>query len=194
MKFAMRFLTVTALVLGTAGTATAANLLVNPDFDSDLANWNPTNASQGTATFDGSDGSPSAGSVLFTGVACCTVQVLQCVAVSAGQSYDFGAVLKQGPVAPGQAGDGMGIDVTWYDAANCSGSDLATDTLAPSVTTSWVRYAKGNVVAPPGAQSASYRIRQYNFAGLTNLTSHADHAFFGASGTVPVELQSFNVD
>lgn len=182
------------LILG-AGRVQAQNLLTNPNFDADLSGWATTNASQGVTSWDGGDGSPSAGSVLLSGVACCSIVVSQCVPVVAGQSYDLGASLIQGPTAPAQTGDGAGVDVRMYSDGACSVPPaLVTVQVQPALTGTWTRYAKGAVVAPPGAQSALFRIFQYNFAGLPNLTSHADSAFFGPAGTVPVELQSFRVD
>ncbi|GAA0713947.1 hypothetical protein [Dokdonella soli] len=182
-----------AMSTGAAGVG-AANLLVNPDFNTDLGGWGTTNASQGTTTFDGTAGSPAAGSVLLSGVACCTVQVSQCVPVTAGQSYDFGANLIEGPTAPGQSGDGTGVDLHWYTDAACATAYISQNVLQPAISSTWARYGQGSVVAPAGAQSVWFRIYQYNFKGLANLTSHADHAFFGPSGTVPVELQSFSID
>lgn len=176
-----------------AATAGAANLLTNPNFDTDLSGWTATNASQGAATFDNSTGSPSPGSALLTGIACCTVQVSQCVAVVAGQSYDFGASLKEGPTAPGQSGDGTGVDLIWFSNGTCTGGALGVVPFQPAITTSWASYSS-TAVAPVSSLAVQYRIRQYNNAALSNLTSNADNAFFGPSAPTPVVLQSFGVN
>lgn len=183
------------LALALAGNVHAANLLVNPNFDTDANSWQLSESSQGSSFFDAATGDPAPGSVEFNGVACCTVQVSQCVAVTAGQAYDYGAELIQGPIAPApQSGDGIGLDLHWYNDNACATQSTLIDTLTPDVSGTWTRYGHGNVVMPVGAQSVMFRIRQYNFAALPSLTSHADSAFFGPSGTVPVQLQSFNVD
>jgi len=161
--------------------AFATNLLDNPDFDPalELSGWSVISAAQGAATYDGSDGSPASGSVLLTGVACCTVDVAQCLKVTGGQRYDFGASLKQGPTAPGKAGDGTVVELFWFpDTANkCTATLIGAASIVQNLTTSWQSYS-ASAVAPPLAAYVLYRIAQYNFAELTDLTSHGDSAYF----------------
>jgi hypothetical protein len=163
--------------------AFAINLLDNPDFDPamELSGWSATNASQGAATYDDSDGSPAPGSVLLTGVACCTVLAAQCLKIDAGVRYDFGASLKEGPTAPGLPTDGTSVELYWYqDTVNaCNTIGIGTASIVPSLTTSWQSYS-GSAVAPPTAAYVLYRIAQYNFAGLPDLTSYGDSAYFYA--------------
>ncbi len=179
-----------ALTLGP-GLAQAQNLLTNPNFDADLGSW--TTASG--ATWDGTDGSPAAGSMLLSSTAAGRLQVYQCQLVTAGQSYDFGASVRPGGTAPGTVGDGLYVFVLWFSDAACSVFPAQSSVfLQPASSGTWTRYAAGAQTAPAGTHSAMLLIRLDNFAGLPNLGYRVDSAFLGPSGTVPVELQNFRVD
>jgi hypothetical protein len=162
--------------LSMAGSARANNLLVNPNFDVDSSGW-----AHGVAgvTHIADAGWPAPGALRFENSTCCTRAASQCVAVSGGASHEFGAALRQGPVAPGQAGDGIGLDVFWYDNADCSHPALpGGEELAPIVDNAWEVHMHVDAIAPETARSALVRIRQYNFAGLADFVSYADSAFF----------------
>lgn len=164
------------LPLAIAPPAPAANLLLNPNFDADASGW-----AYGVigVTHISDEGWPAPGALRFDNSACCTRAASQCVAVIGGVVYEFGAALRQGPLAPGQAGDGIGLDVSWYDNADCSHPALpGGEELAPTVGAGWSIHAKFEAVAPETARSAWVRIRQYNFAGLVGFVSYADSAFF----------------
>jgi len=164
------------LCLSMASSALAGNLLVNPDFDTDIEGW-----STGLfgVTHIADDGWPAPGALRLENDVCCTRAASQCVAVHGGESYEFGVALRQGPLAPGQAGDGIGMEVFWFDNDDCSNLALpGGESLAPDVGSSWDFYLREDVIAPESARRAFVRIRQYNFAGLAGFVSFADSAFF----------------
>lgn len=164
------------LCVGMASSVWAGNLLVNPNFDVSSAGWAHGLAGVVHIT---DDGWPTPGALRFENDVCCTRAASQCVAVRGSDSYEFGAALRQGPLAPGQAGDGIGLDVFWYDNTDCSHPALpGGEQLAPEVGTAWGFYMQLDVNAPETARSALVRIRQYNFAGLAGFVSYADSAFF----------------
>jgi hypothetical protein len=153
----------------------AQNLLQNPGFDHDLSGWDHMLY----VSHVSDDGWPAPGAMRLSSSFCCTQEASQCIPVVGGARYEFGAAFKLGPVAPGQAGDGIGIDIFWHTSADCSGPTLpGAMTLAPDVSTSWDFHLVPDLPAPATAGTALLRVRQYNFAALTGMVSFADSVIF----------------
>jgi hypothetical protein len=91
------FLVSAFLLAGWTASASAQNLLVNPNFDSSLAGWQTTSVPGSTASWDGTrdaDGSPTSGSAkgvwsapTVTGL---VPVVSQCIEVTPGMTYIHG--------------------------------------------------------------------------------------------------------
>ncbi len=76
-----------AWLLFCAVPASATNLLNNPDFDTDLAGW-ITSCGEVPGTWDGSAGSPAAGSLYMQAIVTSSC-IAQCVNIAGGQSVDL---------------------------------------------------------------------------------------------------------
>jgi hypothetical protein len=95
-RFAL-FVALAFLLAGWAASASAQNLLVNPNFDTSLAGWQTTSVPGATSAWDGTrdaDGSPTSGSAkgiwsspTFSGL---VPVVSQCVEVTPGMTYTHG--------------------------------------------------------------------------------------------------------
>jgi hypothetical protein len=135
-------------------------------------------------------GSVSARSPLFN-----TEGLEQCVAVPAAETaYDYGAWLRL-TTASGFEPGLPHVQVVWYASLDCSGTPIGNAPLATSASNEWARVAVPSAVAPATTRSAVFEI----LAGPSGDSGTAvgmeiDSAFFGASGSVPVELQSFAVE
>jgi hypothetical protein len=150
-----------SLVLLLAGSAAPAqNLLVNPDFDSDISGWtadvawiNPTHDLE-----DMDEPSPS-GSVLVensrsTGGG---NGLFQCVEVSGGTVYDFSiwTRIPTGQAIPGEAE----LRLFWFANTTCDFSDFITDDFIPPISTpsaAWTEILALDLSAPIGAQSVRF--------------------------------------
>jgi hypothetical protein len=207
----MKVLAVTSLLLTTLalGRAGASNLLTNPDFnESDqLAGW--TWAADNGQSFVCGPGS-ECGNMHFSNSECCggsasgsvasnsafffLEELDQCVTgIEANTSYDFGVWIRL-TSASGLEPGLPGVGLTWYSSSDCTGPGAggASQFVAPAV---WTRVAMPGNIAPANSRSAKFSL----YAGPTgdagtSVGMEFDGAFFGPSGTVPVELQSFVVD
>lgn len=138
------------LVLGSAGSASAQNLVVNPHFDTDASSWtlNPPGAFDPTTD---AGGSPSSGSVLaaYPGALLGSVPVFQCVqGIVAGNSYTFGgSVLIAQQSGPASA---VAIEVQWVSNSACSAFNGLS--VAPTISTlnAWTTTSL-TVTAPAGS-------------------------------------------
>jgi hypothetical protein len=137
----------------TALPSTAANILNNGSFGSDLGGWTASGPVQWSP-----DGATTPGSVRIGGnpgiVGALTLS--QCVAVAAGGDYDLGAAALL-PYSSESEG-GVSVRVTWHDGAACSGEPLGiTPALdfPPVAPQDWTRRSLGRLRAPGGAVSAS---------------------------------------
>lgn len=159
----MRLTTSRAIVLATtlvsvSGIARAQNLVVNGDFDTNLAGWYyPASFVEDSWSAFDAGGSPSSGSVRqenanTDGIK--TSGIGQCVPVVAGESYRVGVSIY---VPSGQAATGLaGILFQWMASADCSGAaiggGLGTDGEWVGFD-AWQDWMSDFVEAPPGAQA-----------------------------------------
>ncbi|MEO7062559.1 MAG: hypothetical protein ABI082_02145 [Dokdonella sp.] len=193
-----------------ANGSEAANLLVNPDLDqaNGLSGWtwdsngeNPIVCSSaadcGNMHYSASDccNKLDSGAVASKSSFFYTEELTQCIPdITANTSYDLGAWMRLTTPSGFEAGlPYMGTG--WYASTDCSGDEIGRTSLSSIDSETWTRIAVSNSVAPAGTHSARFLL----IAGPTGLSGTAvdmefDSAFFGPSGTVPIELQSFSVD
>ena len=176
------------LVLATAGTAAAQNLLVNPNFNSDVSGWSFT--TPGTFTWDSSldaDSNPSSGSGRLDNTspaAFGTSFAAQCVAVTGGSSYDFSAQIR---IPSGQTDTGYAAVVAnFYNAASCGGSNVggtSTPQVLSTTTNTWVLSQVLAFAAPGTAVSAQVSLWVNKTEDTGSLVVNFDNAFFGLAGS-----------
>jgi hypothetical protein len=145
-----------ALPLIVAAPLAAGNLLQNRSLDSSLSGWSTPFDS--TAVWD-STGRAAPGSALATsryvpGNAVPDASIFQCVAVSAGHSYAYGAsfFVPSGIAAEQQVVTGS--NVLWYSDSSCDTGYIADAAYAVRVIRdNWIDVQR-NATAPPGSNSA----------------------------------------
>jgi hypothetical protein len=189
----------------------AANLLVNSDFDqtASMAGWTWIQVVDGGESVACGTGA-TCGAMHFSTAECCGVgasgsvasnssffdaeALAQCVTgIVENTAYDFGAWIRLTTV-PGMQPGLPGVLVRWYSSNDCSGSALAFNGTSVGPV-SWSRTAFPMNIAPSGSHSAQFLLRAAPTGDSgTSVGMEFDSAFFGPSGTVPVELQSFAID
>lgn len=167
--------------------AHAANLVPNPDFDTDTSSWAANPDSLGVSfTLDATDGSPAAPSALLTPGGGINDVDSACFAATPGQ-YDLFVNLK-----PGNNGPGASSFVVAYSDTACTayitGLANTSQTDVP-LADGWFQQSTQNFALPVGTQSV------YVVLGTVgSVPIHFDHVRFGPAGTTPVTLQSFDLD
>lgn len=183
-----RFVSVCAglALLVSAGSASAQNLLTNPDFTTDLSGWNTFGA-----VFDGSAGSPTPGSAQFSGSIASTnstifVSLVQCATgIVPGNTYDLSGQLR---LTSAPAGGTANVAVAWYSDAGCT-TPLSTDG-ANGVSGSTFQASSGSFVAPAGAAGANFTVWIATSTTIGSFTGNLDAAFLGPQGPPPVPVMS----
>lgn len=182
----MRALSLVALVLAVvfpASFALGQNLVLNPDFDTDVAEWTPSyQATLGWDPLD-ADGDLSSGSALVT----CTADspndsngAYQCIAGLSGDVfYHFAADILT-PSGQSETGHAH-LLVQWYSEPDCTGQLGVFSTYGfPSTTADVWLTDHGVDLAPSGTQTARLRLSVWkNEAGGT-LDAHFDNVVFEA--------------
>lgn len=216
-KRAGRYVIVLLVFSGVLGAVEsgAQNLLLNAGFDSSLAIWSTVGAvGNGNQIHDPAEdvgGDPTSGAVELsvTNVAPVGAQIGigQCVAVTAGQTYNYGTRIK---FPTGQASGEVRtfIEVEFFSTPGCGSSQnlgegegtLLGTVNYPLSDTAWYGIpgtvptsGPGVVVAPVGTQSAVVRLLVERASGAQAAQALFDNAFFGV-GLIPVELQEFVVE
>ncbi len=177
----------------------AQNLLVNPDVpaSSGLLGWQAfdgffpppvactsalTCAAFSVVPVDCCAGNPENGVSARPTASNAERYLLQCLPVTAGTSYEYGAWTRRtdGPL---QNNGRPKVSVVWFGGAACSGAAITTD----SVTTDAVPWEllQGVAAAPLGAVSAEFRL-DVGTVGLNGNPATIDFAapFLGVDGTV----------
>jgi len=185
------------LTLASPEILQAQNLIVNPDFDVDLGAW--TASAGAIAAFDSTHnvvGQIGSGSALVTndqgpGSA---VDISQCVpGPFVPGTYDFGAWVLMDPVPP-LTGSAR-VSMTFYASSDCSGSVLDYRFVDSSGLNAWTLETIPIVMSGGSVGSVRVRLETRLFTGGSGpLTAYFDGVRFGLMPTVPVELQSFDVD
>lgn len=168
----------------TPAVAPAQNLLLNPGFDSNLADWDLFEAFGVTAAWNAADedAAPGSGSLRgnlpASGTFRIPIYASQCVAVQGGTSYRFGgSVLLPAATSPDNAY--ATVFANLYAEAACSGNSSA-HLAAPNVTLrdTWVR-TQDTLVAAATDRSLRIHLRVFAPAG-TELSSNFDNVFVEA--------------
>lgn len=193
-----------ALILATLPTlAPAQNLVPNPNFDSSLTDWTaqfPANDPLASIALDSNDGSPSAPSMLFTQLQPGTMPDQReirsgCMPVTPGMRYDFSYDTSRRPIVVAS-----GVDVITYSDTACTtnaANTMPVDANAhcSALTGAWIRCYHHGVLVPTGVVAIKLRVLgillSANDPPLNQF--RIDNVRFGPIGTVPVELQSFEL-
>lgn len=164
--------------------APTQNLLLNPGFDTDLANWDLFLAFDVTAAWSATDehGDPGSGSLRgnlpASGSFRTPIYAVQCIAVQGGTAYQFGgSVLLPAATTPDHAF--ATVFANLYAQPECTG-DSSANLFAPNVTARdiWMR-TQSEMVTAVLDQSLQFNLRVYAPAG-TDLSSHFDRLFVEA--------------
>lgn len=180
-------------------TCWAANLVINPDFDTDLSGWITSTNGTGTVNFISYDGSPTAGALQLTANAVNdAASAQQCVATTT-QNVDF--YIR---TFASLGGGSTAFSAVAFNGAGCSGINLGTaityTIAAPGnsvagVSSTWsdkVNPANTNQALPAG--TASVLLKLEVIGDGSSAFYLIDHVRFGSTGTTPVTLQSFHVE
>jgi hypothetical protein len=179
--------------------AGAENLIVNPNFDSDVSGWQAD--ASGTRFWH--DPQEDAGGAANSGALAMStadgrnarLSVQQCIAVNGGRDFSFGVQIKP------RSSDLYGMTCSAYAAADCSGTALESRDAVAGATNGggWIAFRSeapfmlpaetNSVLCAVTAQQPLRVATQPN--GFINAL-WADDAFF-APGTTPVSLQQFEV-
>jgi len=170
------------LVVSTAGSAAAQNLVANGDFTADILDWQNLDATKQWSEFD-PFADPLSGSlrISHTGNGG-TEFVNQCVAIEAGATYGF----EFWSYALGPETNGVSeARLRWYMGASCGGAILESLIRQSSEQGVWTR-ASDVVAAPANAGSASIVLgaRKFGEGATPELLVHFDAVYLPEPGAV----------
>jgi hypothetical protein len=187
------------LFLATAAApAGAGNLIANPDFSADISGWSIKTTGSATVTYSANSGSPAQGSIHLTASNGDSAQANQCVALTdsivdlIARQYAATSIAVQTATA----------EITAYDQPNCAGNILGFSAFNPVPVDG---YFEGTVVLGWNEISALHKnlsnlppasalVSLYVHAGAGGSADYYfDDVRFGANGTLPVKLLSFDV-
>jgi hypothetical protein len=162
----------------------AANVVPNPDFDSDISGWT---AGPGI-TWDGSDGSPGLGSLRIS-TAGNNATFSTCMVISAPQKIDLSANIRL------RWGRQAGFQGIAYNDTNCSGYIAAFVTTLPpfwEFPEGWAQLSAAGVMLPDGTQSV---VLAFIVLPNDSLSADAsvDHVFFGPTADGEIFRNSFEL-
>jgi hypothetical protein len=188
----------------------AQNLLANSTFNSNIMGWIPQS---GTISYDSSLNASGAmsGSIKTlnnvdnpscpVSIICVTVfPVFQCIPVTAGNYYSYGAKIH---VPPGQASSGQGsTGVSFWSGSTCGGSSVGSSSSTPVMAGTGWTLSTAKSQAPPGSQTARFYthnsrigptgVLQVNFDDLFFTRSDSsDCAFLDPGSQVPLKTTGF---
>ncbi len=172
------------LLLATAAPASAQNLIVNPDFASDLSGWTvpllPLGWGVGWIGGGGADGPGSVRISVNADVGANNVVLTQCVDVAPSSSYDFGAhVFLVGGLDRIPIGQ---LSVAWYTSAGCVnvvGGALSSTT--DTTVDAWQSVSAAGQMSSAGAVSAMVSLI-FQTPGSGTATLFYDDVYLAESG------------
>lgn len=199
------------LALCVVGSAQAQNLLVNSGFDTDITtgwiDYGSSAPADGTRNRSSDDvnADVASGSADFSvQTAGAQIGLAQCVAVTAGQTYDYYVRVKS---LTGQTTDARALmEVAFFSSADCSTVPLGAEAMgavigAGYVLDSWAGIpgnaapgTEGAAIAPAGAASAQVRLFVEQLSGTETHGARFDTAVFHDASTTPVSLFHFDVE
>jgi len=193
MKASARVHAVSAIAVVFSAFASAQNMVPNGQFDT-LEGWTLL-GNGGQFTLDAGDGSPDApaGSVVVGGSPATIIQS-SCTPLTGPMTIDFQVDIKSNPDQPefppgGFPGRG---NAQFFSSDTCS-SGFLTLTNAENcfpLSDGWQRCASLNFAVPDTARGFRVEGGVILFGGWAKF----DNFRLGPSGTVPVTLQSFDIE
>jgi hypothetical protein len=158
------------------GPANAANLLVNPDFDSDLSGWQVDVSGTGSASHDANVGSPDPGSAYLSATAPgTTVTVSQCVAI-ATPGIDL---IARTYTDSSNGTSSNAVQIEAFDSTDCTGMPVDTkQTVNNADVGGWRERSLSGY--PLDGQVQSVRVSFLIDSGDTTEDVHFDHIVFVA--------------
>jgi hypothetical protein len=174
----------TLFAVSFAAPAFSQNLVVNPNFNTDISGWENSGLGSFDSTMD-ANGSPSSGSVKGTFTfpipsygAPAFIQ--QCISgITPGKSYDFGGKMRI-QSAPG-AGSQAFVFLIFRSGSTCSSAPIDVSISTPVTTTgSWVA-GSATVTAPAGAGSVDIQADFANGPTPGTMVVNFDDMFFQLS-------------
>lgn len=195
----MRFGTIGAVLcamanLGLASSAFAQNRLSNGSFDTDLSGWSllPPSGSQPVWSSKDCCGNSASGSAELRAVDLPVILGSSCIAVSGGSTYDLVAMVDTQPAGAGIPTQ-AGLGVLWYSDAACTDAIDPPQTWSVGNSPGWRRFGV-STHAPAAALSARIELTAAGAGLSSGIDAYFDQVAFGTTGTVPVTLQSFDID
>jgi hypothetical protein len=195
----IRLAAIATLLGGSNAPATAQNLIVDPNFSSDVGAW--TGDAGTNIVFDGNqdaNGSVASGAMAMLPTSGFTVSAHQCLVIAGGSNYSFGAQVKPNTVIS------FGMTCSAFPTADCGSgpiSSVSAIIAGPPGQGGWVQLRTESPFSLPVAtQSVSCAIigglqppaeAQEPNGAATSMW--ADNVFF-ALGTTPVMLQAFQIE
>lgn len=181
------------MAVPVALAAPLQDLLPNGGFDTDIAGWSTLPPSGSSPVWSSEDccGDSSSGSIELRAIAQFVVAGSSCIAVLGGTDFDLVTMVDTRPTGGlfGQAG----IQIRWYSDAGCTTETGSWQSWALGGQQGWRRFGTTTTAPPDAMAAAIVLIAAGN--GLSNgIDAFFDDIAFGESGTVPVRLQSFDVD
>jgi hypothetical protein len=149
------------LIVSIAQAATAQNLVANGDFATDLAGWDDVDVETWQAADVAAD--PLSGSVLVPNASTGNTgaYVRQCIAVTAGETYTFGAShYGTGIEAAGKSR----VDLRFWSSPTCTSGDLTLHRIESADADAW-RALEGVGTAPVNAVAASVSLVAFKTSG-----------------------------
>ena len=178
------------LIVFVAFAGSTANTLLNPNFTTDIANWN-----SGGLWAIAHTSAEGAGALQVTatsaGGSTGALAAWQCTNAAAASVYDYGGMFKIEPTST-QTG-GARLRVTWFTGPGCTGV-LETTLFHVDATSvaGWQSLAVENLTAPAGTTSVMIELIQ-SIDDTGNFIAYWDDIYFGTDPT-PVQIQSFSVE
>jgi hypothetical protein len=175
MQLALR-----VILIGAGGFATtsafAANLVENPNFDTNLDGWTITDG-DGSIALDTSTGSPAAPSihVKADGSDASTSVSSSCMAVDDSGDFDLYVDVN------GTTGSAI-ASIAAFSDADCTTALDTTDGDALPAAGSWSTYSMTGVTLPDGTQSARVVLTATSGSTTDDGDVNFDHVAFGPSG------------
>jgi hypothetical protein len=174
-----------AVLVLAAAPALAQNLIVNPGFATDISSWRVgvTFISAVWQPLDATGQSNSGSIAITNSFPGLSNGADQCVPVTAGGHYDFGARVA---AAPGSPQPYAVVNVIWSTGPNCGGTPVGNELSTPAIpsgSTVFSGVSATSQVAPAGAQSADVYLSVSEPPGANAAgTAYFDDVYFQASG------------
>ncbi len=156
-----------ALVRFVSGVS--ENLLLNPDFDSDLSGWDNTGLASWSA--EDAEGSGTSGSARLNISAASSYAIRSnCVTALPGEQFYYSSSYL---IPPGQQAEGNAmIQIDWFDQDNCTGVSLGADNKT-GTQTDWTTIG-ARVVAPGETASVKVFLFDQKSGGTGDFAVHFD--------------------